>query len=89
MARIFFALFFSHLFIFRLSRGHTHIYSSGESSGPSIGEEGRQETSRFLAPPQNEIFFTSLNDEDSDPHVSDMFLMSKPPPSVPLGTVCL
>ena len=51
-----------------------------------------------MAPPRNEIFFTSLNDEDSDPHVSDMFLMLKPPPLsavgycmfiVPLGTLCL
>ena len=81
-----------------MSREHACIYSLGESSGPSIGGHPSWILPRpFVQGPQDEpitaqlrngILFAPVDDDDSDPHVSDMFLMSKPPPSVPLGTVC-
>ena len=82
-----------------MSREHACIYSLGESSGPSIGGHPSWILPRpFVQGPQDEpitaqlrngILFAPVDDDDSDPHVSDMFLMSKTPPSVPLGTVCL
>ena len=88
VARIFSRCFFL-IFLFLDCRVGTRIYIARRSPLVLRSEDRRQAGEPILAPPRNEIFFASLNDDDSDPHVSDMFLMSNPPPSVPLGTVCI
>jgi len=87
----FFHVIFFFFFVFRifsLSRARTRIYSLEEFSNPSIGGTSiEQHTSGepILAQLRNGNFFTSLDHDDSNPHVSNMFYILKP--LVPLGTL--